>query len=74
MEIVIIPVGSLTHALKGQKVLERNGFSAWAGRDHGRLTGCGYQISVRVGPNGSHTKDRALALLRQAGVRLLERS
>ena len=45
--ITNIPVSSLTYALKGQKVLERYGYKAWAGRDHNRVSGCGYQLTVR---------------------------
>ena len=48
--ITNIPVSSLTYALKGQKVLERYGYKAWAGRDHNRVSGCGYQLTVRGDP------------------------
>lgn len=42
-----IPVNSLTYALKGQKLLEQKGFRAWAGRDHDRVQGCGYKLTVK---------------------------
>lgn len=62
-----IPVSSLTYALKGQRLLEQNGYTAWAGRDHDRVTGCGYKITIRGGPERA---ERARALLQQSGVRL----
>ena len=42
-----IPVSSLTYALKGQKLLEQKGFRVWAGRDHDRIQGCGYKLTVK---------------------------
>ena len=62
--ITNIPVSSLTYALKGQKVLERSGYKAWAGRDHNRVSGCGYQLTVRGDP------EKAKELLVQYGIRL----
>ena len=62
--ITNIPVSSLTYALKGQKVLERYGYKAWAGRDHNRVSGCGYQLTVRGDP------EKAKELLAQYGIRL----
>ncbi len=62
--ITNIPVSSLTYALKGQKVLERYGYKAWAGRDHNRVSGCGYQLTVRGAP------EKAKELLVQYGIRL----
>lgn len=62
--ITNIPVSSLTYALKGQKVLERYGYKAWAGRDHNRVSGCGYQLTVRGDP------EKAKELLVQYGIRL----
>lgn len=44
-----IPVSSLTYALKGQRLLEQKGFRAWAGRDHDRVQGCGYKLTVKGG-------------------------
>lgn len=63
--ITNIPVSSLTYALKGQKVLERYGYKAWAGRDHNRVSGCGYQLTVRGDP------EKAKKLLVQYGIRLV---
>lgn len=63
--ITNIPVSSLTYALKGQKVLERYGYKAWAGRDHNRVSGCGYQLTVRGDPQ------KAKELLVQYGIRLV---
>ena len=63
--ITSIPVSSLTYALKGQKVLERYGYKAWAGRDHNRVSGCGYQLTVRGDP------EKAKELLVQYGIRLI---
>ena len=62
--ITNIPVSSLTYALKGQKVLERYGYKAWAGRDHNRVSGCGYQLTVRGDPEKA--KDYAKLLCYQA--------
>lgn len=62
--ITNIPISSLTYALKGQKVLERYGYKAWAGRDHNRVSGCGYQLTVRGDP------EKAKELLVQYGIRL----
>ena len=63
--ITNIPVSSLTYALRGQKVLERYGYKAWAGRDHNRVSGCGYQLTVRGDP------EKAKELLVQYGIRLI---
>lgn len=62
--ITNILVSSLTYALKGQKVLGRYGYKAWAGRDHNRVSGCGYQLTVRGDP------EKAKELLVQYGIRL----
>ena len=63
--ITNIPISSLTYARKGQKVLERYGYKAWAGRDHNRVSGCGYQLTVRGDP------EKAKELLVQYGIRLI---
>ena len=44
-----ISVSSLTYAIKGQRLLEQNGDTVWAGRDHDRVTGCGYKLTIRGG-------------------------
>ena len=57
-----IPVSSLTYALKGQKLLEQKGFRAWAGRDHDRVQGCGYKLTVKG------DAQRAKQLLQSGGI------
>ena len=57
-----IPVSSLTYALKGQKLLEQKGFRAWAGRDHDRIQGCGYKLTVKG------DAQRAKQLLQSGGI------
>lgn len=69
--ITDIPVSSLTYAIKGQRLLEQNGYTAWAGRDHDRVTGCGYKLTIR---GGEDKAEMARALLMQNGVRLARRS
>lgn len=66
-----IPVSSLTYAIKGQRLLEQNGYTAWAGRDHDRVTGCGYKLTIR---GGEEKAEIARALLMQNGIRLARRS
>lgn len=69
--ITDIPVSSLTYAIKGQRLLEQNGYTAWAGRDHDRVTGCGYKLTIR---GGEDKAEMARALLMQNGIRLARRS
>ena len=69
--ITAIPVSSLTYAIKGQRLLEQNGYTAWAGRDHDRVTGCGYKLTIR---GGEDKAEMARALLMQNGIRLARRS
>ena len=59
-----IPVSSLTYALKGQKLLEQKGFRVWAGRDHDRIQGCGYKLTVKG------DAQRAKQLLQSGGIKL----
>ena len=66
-----IPVSSLTYAIKGQRLLEQNGYTAWAGRDHDRVTGFGYKLTIR---GGEDKAEMARALLMQNGIRLARRS
>ena len=66
-----IPVSSLTYAIKGQRFLEQNGYTVWAGRDHDRVTGCGYKLTIR---GGEDKAEMARALLMQNGIRLARRS
>ncbi len=69
--ITDIPVSSLTYAIKGQRLLEQNGYTVWAGRDHDRVTGCGYKLTIR---GGEDKAEMARALLMQNGIRLARRS
>lgn len=69
--ITDISVSSLTYAIKGQRLLEQNGYTAWAGRDHDRVTGCGYKLTIR---GGEEKAEMARALLMQNGIRLARRS
>lgn len=69
--ITDIPVSSLTYAIKGQRLLEQNGYTVWAGRDHDRVTGCGYKLTIR---GGEEKAEMARALLMQNGIRLARRS
>ena len=69
--ITDIPVSSLTYAIKGQRLLEQNGYTAWAGRDHDRVTGCGYKLTIR---GGEEKAEMARALLMQNGIRLARKS
>ena len=66
-----ISVSSLTYAIKGQRLLEQNGYTAWAGLDHDRVTGCGYKLTIR---GGEEKAEIARALLMQNGIRLARRS
>ena len=66
-----IPVSSLTYAIKGQRLLEQNGYTVWVGRDHDRVTGCGYKLTIR---GGEEKAEMARALLMQNGIRLARRS
>ncbi len=61
-----IAVSSLTYALKGQQILQRYGYIAWAGRDHKRTSGCGYQLSVKG------DADKAREILLSHGIKLKE--
>lgn len=64
IEYTEIPVTSLTYALKGQKLLQQCGIMAWAGRDHQRTSGCGYQLTVRG------DAEKARRLLEQNGIKI----
>ena len=58
-------VSSLTYALRGQRLLERYGYTAWASRDHNpSRRGCGYQLTVK----GDARQARQLLL--EHGIRL----
>ena len=65
-----IAVSSLTYAIKGQHLLERYGYIAWASRDHQRSSGCGYQIGVKC--KDEQQAERAFEILRENGIKLKE--
>ena len=70
-----IPVSSLTYAIKGQRLLEQNGYTVWAGRDHDRGAGWGVQPAQQYTIRGGEDKaEMARALLMQNGIRLARRS
>ena len=54
----------LKEALGYQKLLEQKGFRAWAGRDHDRVQGCGYKLTVKG------DAQRAKQLLQSGGIKL----
>lgn len=64
-------VGSVTHAIHGQKILARNGLRAWVHRrsDADRREGCGYSIRLSVPSPDQLTAARRL--LQAAGIRIL---
>lgn len=69
MDNDIISVSSITHATRARNLLQRHGIRADIGRrtDSDRV-GCGYFLRV------SGDKNRALTLLRRAGIRIADGS
>ena len=67
MEWTTIYVSSVTNAMRGKKVLEREGLTVHMQRSSNaeKTDGCGYRLLVR-GEAG-----RAAALLKKAGIRIL---
>lgn len=65
---VSFDVSSVTNAMRGKSLLERNGIHAEVSRaiQEDGSNGCGYRIRVR------NDTDRAESLLRGAGVRILK--
>ena len=63
----IFEVSSVTNAMRGKALLERNGIRAEVSRmiDKDGSNGCGYRLIVRG------NAERAESLLRGAGIRLL---
>ena len=64
MHPIIIQVSSVTAAMRGKKVLERNGIRSYMSRttkDNGE-NGCGYSLVVY------QSGDKAGQLLREAGI------
>lgn len=66
MDAMIYNVSSITNAMRGRDLLERNGLKAYIGRatDNNDNNGCGYNIKV-VGD-----QDKAVRLLTAAGIRI----
>lgn len=69
MEKEWLVVSSVTHALRGKELLNRAGFRAQVTRlpRNAEHTGCGYCVAV------NRDTDRAEALLKQNGIRVLNR-
>lgn len=65
----IIQVSSITNAMRGKTVLERNGYTAYVRRavDAQGNNGCGYSILVQG------DGDKAERLLRNAAIRVVGR-
>ena len=65
----LIVVSSVTYAMKGKELLERNGFHAYITRlpRETENVGCGYCIYV------THDTNRAEQLLQRNGIRVLGR-
>lgn len=67
MEWTTMYVSSVTNAMRGQRLLERQGYTAHVQRTSQAAedTGCGYSLLVRG--NGA----AAAEILRRAGIRIL---
>lgn len=66
MNPIIIQLSSVTAAMRGKKVLERNGIRSYmtrTGQDNGQ-NGCGYSLLVYA------PADHARQLLRAAGIKV----
>ena len=61
----MLVVRSVTNAIKGQKILETNGISAYVQRSAGNQ-GCGYALKVFCDPR------MAASLLQNAGIKVAE--
>ncbi len=66
MQSVYINVSSITNAMRGRELLERNGIHGYINRtvDEEGNNGCGYSILVRG------DAERAQSLLTAAGIRI----
>lgn len=61
-------VGSVSRAIQGQKVLQRNGFRAFVHRSSGKTAGgCGHSLWVTV--ESDSRKAQAERLLSASGIR-----
>lgn len=69
MSSTIFNVSSVTNAVKGKALLERNGIRAYVSRalDENGNNGCGYSITTDEG-------ERAEPLLTAAGIRIRSKS
>lgn len=67
----IFNVGSVTHAIHGQKLLQRNGLRAWVHRrsETEPREGCGYSLWLAGASAGQ--REAAKRLLTAAGIRIL---
>ncbi len=65
---VYLQISSVTHAYRGQRVLERHGIPATVQRDSRFASprGCGYQIRIR-----SQDPQAVRRLLLESGIRVL---
>lgn len=71
MEKILLGVKSLTLALKGKEILNKNGFYSKVVRTTGAYdgNGCGYSIYITKGDI-----DLALDLLESNGIKVIKRS
>ena len=62
-----IHVGSITNAMRGKQLLEKNGMRAFLHRsaDRGEGEGCGYSLLISGDPQ------RAVGMLRNSGVKVI---
>lgn len=61
----VFAVGSVTNAMRGKELLQKNGISVFLGRaDSNRREGCGYTLTV------TGDVSRAAGLLAAAGIRV----
>lgn len=67
MQTYFIITGTVTYAMMGQELLQRQGLNARAGRAAGPLpkTGCGWGIYIKSNP------EEAVKKLKQNGVKVL---
>ena len=68
MKRYTITTGTVTYAIKGKDILKRNGFKARVERimSGKGSSGCGYSIII------DNDIENALALLKNAGIKILE--
>ncbi len=66
MKTMIYHIGSVTHAVRGQKALERNGIRAYVHRQSEPGIGCGYSLWVSTPDRAG--QETAKRLLYGAGI------